>query len=238
MLCAHLSQILTERNIPNVVLSLDNFYLSKKRRLKLAASVHPLAGTRGVPGTHDTVLLTRVIETLRTKNQACGIPLPLFSKATDDLLPDDSWTVYSEKPRFIFLEGWCVGARSNFITNEPDTLWEKREDPDGVWKKWSRQESLKYEDIWNSLNFSVLLKQKNFNQVIESRWIQELNSFEKDGEMLFKSKHEIREFCAHYESWTIALWENLPDYANVTLNCETDYNYSWSKKSIRESDSD
>ena len=27
--------------------------------------MHPLAGTRGVPGTHDTVLLKRVIETLK-----------------------------------------------------------------------------------------------------------------------------------------------------------------------------
>ena len=35
------------------VLSIDDFYLSKAKRKRLAASVHPLLAIRGVPGTHD-----------------------------------------------------------------------------------------------------------------------------------------------------------------------------------------
>src|SRR5690606_26489272 len=34
-------------------LSIDDFYLTRAERQQLAATVHPLLATRGVPGTHD-----------------------------------------------------------------------------------------------------------------------------------------------------------------------------------------
>ena len=38
------------------MLSLDDLYLPKAERLRLARDVHPLLATRGVPGTHDVAL--------------------------------------------------------------------------------------------------------------------------------------------------------------------------------------
>ena len=36
-----------------MLLSIDDYYLSKKNRYQLSNQVHPLLLTRGVPGTHD-----------------------------------------------------------------------------------------------------------------------------------------------------------------------------------------
>ena len=40
---------------PGLVLSLDDFYLTKSERRALASRIHPLCETRGPPGTHDTL---------------------------------------------------------------------------------------------------------------------------------------------------------------------------------------
>ena len=51
-LCKFLAAILSSQ-LGVAVLSLDDFYLTRAERHKLAAAVHPLLATRGVPGTHD-----------------------------------------------------------------------------------------------------------------------------------------------------------------------------------------
>ena len=68
-------------HVTAVVLSLDDFYLTKAERESLARHVHPLFATRGVPGTHDVDLLRQTLSALRT-----GVPasLPVFDKAVDD----------------------------------------------------------------------------------------------------------------------------------------------------------
>ena len=40
-----------------MLLSIDDYYFSKKKRIKLSKKIHPLLITRGVPGTHDIVAL-------------------------------------------------------------------------------------------------------------------------------------------------------------------------------------
>src|SRR6185437_8649015 len=45
------------------VLSLDDLYLTKAERSRLAQEVHPLLGTRGVPGTHDVALGLQILNT-------------------------------------------------------------------------------------------------------------------------------------------------------------------------------
>jgi D-glycerate 3-kinase len=55
-----------------VVLSLDDFYLTKAARAALAESIHPLFATRGVPGTHDLTLLNETINALRQPAGRCA----------------------------------------------------------------------------------------------------------------------------------------------------------------------
>src|SRR3954466_2944665 len=47
-----------------VALSLDDVYLTRAGRERLARDVHPLLLTRGVPGTHDLALLASTVDAL------------------------------------------------------------------------------------------------------------------------------------------------------------------------------
>ena len=79
-----------------VVLWLDDFYLRKTVRLKLAKNIHPLLEVRGVPGTHDLKLLQDTIKKLELKK--FPVHLPSFDKLKDvrtpgytgfDYIPDE-----------------------------------------------------------------------------------------------------------------------------------------------------
>ena len=53
-----------EHQLRVVSISLDDFYLRKKSRGTLAAKIHPLLKTRGVPGTHDISLALSTLAAL------------------------------------------------------------------------------------------------------------------------------------------------------------------------------
>jgi D-glycerate 3-kinase len=73
------------------VLSLDDCYLGRADRLRLAAQQHPLFATRGVPGTHDPALGRSLLDRLRELRAGESLALPAFSKALDDRLPESRW---------------------------------------------------------------------------------------------------------------------------------------------------
>ncbi|WP_310473915.1 hypothetical protein [Sandarakinorhabdus sp.] len=105
-----------------VTVSLDDFYLTRARRQALAAHVHPLFTTRGVPGTHDLPLL-RV-------HSDRPVSLPVFDKLADDRLPPQHWRQF-DRIDLLIPEGWCIGARLQLaarLTEPIDTL-EAGEDP-------------------------------------------------------------------------------------------------------------
>ena len=62
-------------------LSLDDFYLDKKERIKLSYSKHPLLITRGVPGTHDIYCLKKIINKFNKSHYP--IKIPKFEKLSD-----------------------------------------------------------------------------------------------------------------------------------------------------------
>ena len=63
-----LAEALAERlerdGLACAVLSLDDLYLTRAERERLARGVHPLLATRGPPGTHDTSLGIAVLDAL------------------------------------------------------------------------------------------------------------------------------------------------------------------------------
>lgn len=231
-LCEKLEELLINKKVSYCVLSLDDFYLSKEKRRELADRIHPLTFTRGVPGTHDVNLLREILANLSEKSPRNKIKIPIFSKLSDDLLSKKQWRICPAFPRIIIIEGWCVGAKPSFLTKSPQTSWEKTNDPNGLWKSWTKKESAKYQSIWATLNFMVFIKQDDFEQVINNRWNQEIKNSEKAGVKLAISREEIREFCCHFESWTYALRRHLPGLANVTITCAPSYNYSWPKNQV------
>jgi len=117
-------------NIPTLVLSIDDFYLTHADQRALATS-HPsnaLLQHRGEPGTHDVDLARSVFESLLEGRET---RIPSYDKAAfegrGDRRPVSEWPVVNapgeEKIRLVILEGWCVGFRS--IT--PDVLKQKWE---------------------------------------------------------------------------------------------------------------
>ena len=228
-LCEKLEDLLINKKVSCCVLSLDDFYLSKAKRRELAVHIHPLAFTRGVPGTHDVNLLKRVLAKLSEKSSSSKIKTPIFSKLSDDLLPKKQWRVCSPYPQIIIIEGWCVGAEPSFLTKSPNTPWEKKNDPEGLWKSWTRKESGKYQSIWETLDFMIFIKQDDFEQVVNNRWNQEVKNFKNAGVKPSVSHQDIREFCYHFETWTHALWNCLPGIADLTITCAPNYDYSWPK---------
>src|SRR4029077_15283556 len=86
-----------------VTCSLDDFYLTRRERVALAAAVHPLLVTRGVPGTHDIDLCERVLARLGTE----AVRIPTFDKGLDDRVAPEAWPLAGPVDIVVF-DGWCL----------------------------------------------------------------------------------------------------------------------------------
>ena len=89
-----------------VIISMDDFYLSKKQRTQLSKNIHPLFLTRGAPGTHDFELLNRKI--MQIFDKEFPVYLPIFDKVTDTRKRTYRKVL---KGDVIIFEGWCAGAQ-------------------------------------------------------------------------------------------------------------------------------
>ena len=233
-LCAALARALANEGKTALTLSLDDFYLSKAARQHLAQTVHPLCATRGVPGTHDVALLTQVLNGLAHVSPDAPLHLPRFSKSHDDTLlhvpdgpdvPDAPDVQVSACPDIVFLEGWCVGGRASCVEPRPQNSWEETHDPQSVWKQWSQASARAYQPIWDMAHATLLLRQKNFEAVVDSRWLQEQGNARESGVWQFADRSEVAAFCAHYESWTLGIWDDLGARADFVFGRNADYEY-------------
>ncbi|HEX5378727.1 MAG TPA: kinase, partial [Phenylobacterium sp.] len=68
-LTAVVKRLLEARGLTVAALSLDDLYLTRAERARLAAEVHPLFATRGPPGTHDVALGERTLDALRGRGE-------------------------------------------------------------------------------------------------------------------------------------------------------------------------
>lgn len=105
-------------NLPTVVFSLDDLYLSHDDQVKLAESHpdNPLLQHRGQPSTHDVPLALSVFSSLRANKPTA---IPQYNKAAfngqGDRNPKSEWQVVNKDPehliKAILFEGWSVGFR-------------------------------------------------------------------------------------------------------------------------------
>ena len=89
-----------------MLLSIDDYYLSKNQRLKLSKKIHPLMITRGVPGTHNITALKDHIN--HFKKQHFPIITPTFNKLKDDISRKRK---VIKNAQILLLEGWCCGSK-------------------------------------------------------------------------------------------------------------------------------
>lgn len=215
-MCQFLSALLGERGLNAVVLSLDDFYLTRAERLELADTVHPLFATRGVPGTHDTPLMRSVLDGLSAGR---SVEAPRFDKATDDRAP---MARKIEAPVDVILfEGWCVGASPQLADDlaAPINALERDEDPDAVWRATvNRHLESDYAGIFRRLDMLVMLAVPDFSAVAANRRLQEqkLARRNPDGQGVM-DEAALQRFIMHYERLTRHILAEMPGRADATI---------------------
>ena len=197
----------------SAILSIDDLYKTKADRIAMAAAVHPLFRTRGVPGTHDVALGRDVIDAL-----ACGkeVRLPRFDKAQDDRVPATEWPV-ATGVRLLILEGWMVGARpqDEAALAAPINALERVEDPAGIWRRHANAALADYRALWARIDLLVLLAAPGFDVVESWRRQQEHDLRARTGGGM--RDDEIARFIAHYERLTRHILATMPGYADLVL---------------------
>ena len=231
-LVALMAKVMREvHGVSTVVLSLDDFYLTKAARAALAESIHPLFAIRGVPGTHDLPLLNETIAALRQPGAAGAVPVPSFDKALDERTELVHWRQVSAPMQLIFLEGRCVGLspQRESELEVPINPMEAEHDPSLVWRREvNRQLANEYADVFGNLDALLLLQAPSFDAVFEWRWQQEQRlskQFQQDHPDRLDptmSRSEVANFILHYQRLTEHALKTLPDRADFLWELATD----------------
>lgn len=210
-----LKDYLTETyNMNVIVMSLDDFYFSRIERQIIAADVHPLFVTRGVPGTHNMNQAKTVLHDLKYQKSTT---IPRFNKATDDPHPIEAWTKVTYPVDVVIFEGWCWGVEPQTPEQleKPINIFEEIEDKKGVWRNHSNlQLSLHYQALYSLMDKWIMLKAPSFDDVYAWRLEQEqkLNAAtandEKSGIM---DEQQIQRFIQHYQRLTNHALKTLPN---------------------------
>jgi D-glycerate 3-kinase len=212
-------------NVSTVVMSLDDFYLTREQRRQLSIDTHPLLITRGVPGTHDIELLNDTIDQLTNFDSSIPVRVPVFEKANDDRAPLARWQNISTKPKAIILEGWCVGVRPQLELELqiPVNDLERSMDQDARWRGFVNQQlAHRYATVFKQLDKLIALVAPSFDCVHQWRSLQEAKLIEKleragKSTAATMSDEQIELFIAHYQRITEHALANLPSYADWCL---------------------
>ena len=216
-----------------VVLSIDDFYLTRAERLILSANVHPLLKTRGVPGTHDLPLLQRTLDQLSKLNAHEFFRIPRFDKAIDDRKPKADWDEIEGPVDIVILEGWCVGIdpQETDQLGKPINELEAQEDQDGTWRQYVNDKLQgSYKALYDQLEYLIVLQAPSFNCVHEWRLLQEnklrnrLQSKDSTSKkQTLMSAEQISRFIAHYQRLTEQALAKLADKADWTMYLGLDH---------------
>jgi D-glycerate 3-kinase len=219
------ARLLEGRGLRAVALSLDDFYLTRDARQRLAKEVHPLLAVRGPPGTHDVAMLGAAIDQLRSKGK---VSLPRFDKAADNRAPRGSWDTIASPVDVVILEGWCVGAVSQgrAALATPVNDLERDEDPKAIWRGYvNEQLDGPYQALFARLHDLILLEAPSFEVVAGWRAEQEAKLRARnlqEGGAGGMSEAEIARFVAHYERLTRWILAEMPARADWVVTLDAD----------------
>ena len=202
-----------------LLLSLDDYYLSKKERLLLSKKVHKLLKTRGVPGTHNIKKLERHINQFN-KNKY-PINVPLFDKLIDDKSGYNR--IVSKKCDILFLEGWCCGSSEitkKYLYKNINNL-EKTKDKEYIWRNfYNNKLKSEYKKLFNLFDELIFMKTSSFENVYNWRLKQEKNNFSKNKNSKKMSADEIKNFIQYYEKITKWMIKNLNKKAQIVIKID------------------
>ena len=212
------------------VVSIDDFYLSKAKRKKLAAVIHPLLAIRGVPGTHDVPLLLDVLTNF-IEPSVQTVALPVFDKLKDDRTRKVHKIQKSARPTVIVFEGWCVGvpAQRQLALSVPASGFEFSNDNNGVWRSYvNEQLQTHYVDVFSRLDRLSMLKPPCFEAVYDWRVDQEIRLVARrrqdasDTSIRGMSVKQVGEFVENFRRLTCHAMEVLPSLADEVWELRAD----------------
>lgn len=218
LLAVYLQQVYNRRV---AVVSLDDFYLPRRDRERLARTVHPLFETRGVPGTHDVELGRALMDALAGPGL---VTLPRFDKGLDDRLDPQRWPTVQAPVDMVLLEGWCVGAppQSEAALVRPVNALEAEQDAGGRWRKAVNAELAgPYSQLFGRLDENIFLQVPDFDAVRRWRADQEARLQETTGRGM--DAGQLEHFIAHYERITRHMLEVMPARASLLLTLDQDH---------------
>lgn len=214
-LCSYLASAISALGHGSATLSIDDLYLTRAERARLATEVHPLLATRGVPGTHDIALGQRVIDDIAARRTAV---LPRFDKGRDDRRGS------GERVRdvdYLLFEGWCVGVlpqQSEALVGPVNAL-ERREDADGRWRRYVNERISDYQPLFERLDLLIWLAVPDMESV--KRWRGEQEQELPESQRM--SDADLLRFVQHYERLTRHMLETMAPRADITISLDRDH---------------
>ena len=201
-----------------MLLSIDDYYLSKKKRIKLSKKIHPLLITRGVPGTHDIVALKNDIINFQQKK--FPITTPTFNKLKDNVSIKKKNIKNAE---ILLLEGWCCGAPSinkGYLFENINSL-ESKLDKNKKWRQfYNSQLKREYKKVFSLFDQQIYIQPPSFNYIIKWRYAQEKNNALKSRKKDFMSKNDLQAFIQHYEKLTKWMMKTMPAKADILIKID------------------
>ncbi|MBT5214777.1 MAG: hypothetical protein HOL60_09445 [Pelagibacteraceae bacterium] len=201
-----------------MILSIDDYYLSKNKRNEISKKIHPLLKTRGVPGTHDINKLRRHINNFN--KQKFPISTPKFDKLKDDCSKTLNKVTSAQ---ILILEGWCCGTSAvedKYLYKNINKL-ELNLDKNFVWRKYYNS-ILKnqYQSVFKMFDITIYLKPPSFAYVLKWRVLQEKNNAIKNNQKKLMNKKELSFFIQHYEKITKWMIKTMPAKADLLINLD------------------
>jgi len=220
-LAAQLVTRARSQGIAAEALSIDDFYLTRRERLRLARDVHPLLATRGPPGTHDVALACATVDALLAM-QATPVAVPVFDKIADRRLPPSRWRRVQQPPRLLVFEGWFlkVPPQPPQALAAPLNALEALEDSDGRWRGYVNDALPHYAPLWQRLPWMLLLKGPGFECVPEWRWQQEQTLQRAHPQRQAMTQSQVERFVLFFERVSRHVLATLPAIAQRTIEVD------------------
>ena len=210
------------------IISIDDFYKTRKERFLLSKRIHPFLMTRGVPGTHDINMMLDFFKRVKGKKFR-SLKLPKFNKVTDDRYNKKSWYSLKKKPDIIIFEGWCVGAKAekNNTLKKSVNSMEKLKDTKLTWRSYvNEQLKTKYKQLYDQLNCLLYIKSSNFTLLKKWRIKQETKlriKNKRSNKFKIMSDQEVINFMQTYQRVTQSMFKYVPKYASIILNLKSNH---------------
>ncbi|NTS78550.1 hypothetical protein HR060_17035 [Catenovulum sp. SM1970] len=216
------------KGINTIIISIDDFYLSKHDRKTLALNTHPLLEKRGVPGTHNA---ENLFSTLQLLNRGyLGFKIPKFDKLLDDILPESSFQIIDKPYDLVIFEGWCIGAEPEQDICTPLNDLERQHDPNGIYRQYVNQAIDDYQAIFKCVDQLLYLDAPSIDLIVNWRYQQELQMLENKGEIgLDKQaiKQKIMAFVSYFERITLSMKKTMPSRADYLIELDSNHKMKW-----------